>query len=172
MLSIDVLARLKEQPDFPQEDLTDTNAEFLSLMLANAGMLARGHGNAEKEYPIFIGTHQPLVIASENVFTDADKARAIDFGIKAFEAITLFVNARNPQASLVALEHNINGIIHPANTNGVREYFEEANDSFREAMPRTVNVIHESSKRFVGSTALAVLGGAVARQFELDNIEV
>ncbi len=171
MLSIDILAQLEEQSDFPQKDLSDTNAEFLSLMLANAQILRGGHSNAEKDYPIFIGTHRPLVIAAENILSDTDKTRAVDFGIKAFEAITLFVSARHPQASLSALEHNINGIIRPANVSNVREYFEEANDSFRGDMPRTAHVIRETSERFVGSAALAILGGAIARQFELDNIE-
>lgn len=168
----DILAHITDQRGFPREDLSDTNAEFLSLMLANAQLLAGGHSNAEKVYPIFTGTHQPLVIASENIFSDPNQSRAVDFGIKAFEAITLFVGAKHPTADLAVLEQNINGIIKPVHTNGVRAYFEDAHDAFHEHMPRTAHVIHEiSQRRFVGYAVLAVLGGAIARQFELDNID-
>lgn len=167
----ELLSAITEQPNFPFEDLDQTNAEFLSLMLANAQLLRNGHTIAERAYPIFLGTHKPLAVAADNIFCDADKTQAVNFGIQAFEAITLFVSAQPVQPALTALEHNINGIVKPINANGAREYFEEAHQVFTESMPRTASVIRDSSERFVGSSVLAVLGGAIARQFELDNIE-
>ena len=166
-----VSLRLRPQEKFPREDLTEVNAEILSLMLLNKQLVTNGHTTAEQVYPIFIGTHQPLAIASENLFDDEDKTRAVDFGIRAFEAITLFVAADTPKPSLDTLPVNINGIIKPANVRSVREYFAHANHAFISFMPQTANVIRETSQRFVGSAALAVLGGAIARQFELDNVE-
>lgn len=166
----ELIQRINSQPNFPHEDLDAVNAEFFSLMLANAELLANGHAIAERSYPIFIGTHQPLAIAAGNIFNDPDKAKDIDFGIKAFEAITLFVDAGLPRPDLESLEYNINGIVRPSNPDGVQGYFETAHSAFLDEMPRTAGVIRETSERFVGSAALAVLGGAIARQFELDNI--
>lgn len=166
----ELIQRIKSQPDFPNEDLDAANADFFSLMLANTELLANGHTFAERSYPIFVGTHRPLTIAAGNIFSDPDKTNDVNFGIKTFEAITLFVDARPPQPDFESLEYNINGIVRPSNPDGVQGYFEAAHGAFLVEMPRTASVIRETSQRFVGSATLAVLGGAIARQFELDNI--
>lgn len=172
MLSVgDIFERVSEQKDFPRQDIDAASARILSVMLANPSMHKTVHSAAEDTYPIFIGTHQPLAIAAEHLFDDPAKIRAINFGITAFEAVTLFVRAERPRPDLVVLEHNVNGIVHPANAGSVGEYFDHAYQIFQGEMPNTVEVISEASGRHVGSPQLATLGGAIARQFELDNIE-
>ncbi len=41
-----VLEQLEEQPGFPQEDLSGTNAAFISLLLANRVFLGSFHDAA------------------------------------------------------------------------------------------------------------------------------
>ncbi len=161
---------LEQQPQFPVEDLSDLNAEYLSLMLANRAILLDGHCGAENEYPIFSGTHTSLRLASGNVFYDTNKVQAISFGITAFEAMSYFVKADRLSVDYAALQKNIGNIIKPENAGGVQAYFEESYRDFHEVTPRAAAVIHESAQRYTGLASLSVLGGAIARRFELDNL--
>jgi hypothetical protein len=165
-----LLDTLEKQPNFPREDLSEINAMYLSLAIANLRLLGNVHTAAEEHYPIFSGTHRPLMMASENIFDNGDVVRAINFGIRALEAMTLFVQANRPTPALEELKSNISNIIKPSNTDAVSNYFVKARDSFIHETPRTADVITESSGRF-HPPRLAVLGAAIARQFELDNIQ-
>lgn len=134
-------------------------------------MLERGHRCAEEAYPIFNGTHRPLAIASGNIFGSNDSAlHSINFGIKALEALTLFVQAERPVPDIQILKQNIDNILKPSNIRGVEGYFERAQEEFRRDTPRTAEVIAEGSSRH-HLAHLAVVGAAIARQFELDNVE-
>ena len=166
MLITDVL---QPQPDFPRVDLTEDNASWLSMAMGNEGILRRGHRLAELQYAIFRATHRPLTIASANLFDSRSNTEAINFGIKALEAMTLLVDADAPDGDVVALESNINGIVAVANVAGVADYFEQAQAGFLTDTPRTAGVIHEAASRMF-DPRMAVLGGAIARQFELDNL--
>lgn len=164
-----ITEKLENQPNFPQEDLSETNALWLSMAIGNSGILQRGHQFAELQYRIFRATHRPLTIASENLFDSSHSISAIDFGIKALEAITLLVNADELEPDLNILESNINGIVTIRNKNGISDYFEEAQEAFLRETPRTAEVIQEGAARNYDKR-LALLGGAIARQFEIDNI--
>lgn len=167
-----LLDLLEKQPNFPREDLTETNATYLGLAMGNPKTLHSGHELAKREYRIFIGTHDPLLIATGNLFEDARVIKAIDFGIAALEAITLFVAADQPKPAIKVLEGNINSIVSVKNTAGVSEYFEAARAEFLAEAPRTAEVIAEGADRVhVGLAYAAVYGGAIARRFELDCVE-
>lgn len=161
---------LDRQPKFPREDLTDTNAELLAVVLMNRRVLNRGHHFAEREYSIFRATHPALDRASDNLFDAPDALMAVNFGIRALEAMTLLVDAEDVKADIDILKTNINSIVAVHNRGGVTEYFEQAQANFLHETPRTAGVISESASRYY-DPRFAVLGGAVARQFEIDNIE-
>jgi hypothetical protein len=164
------LEAIQPQPDFPRVDLTEANASYLTLALANANILKNGHRVAEKIHPMFAATHRSLAIAAENILDKPENLRAIEYGIKTLEAMSLFVNAQPLVPEHAVLEGNLIGIIKPSNLMLVQGYFEEANTGFLQETPRAAAVIAESSARFIGSQAyLAVTGGAAARQFGLDN---
>lgn len=165
------LDMLEHQPNFPIEDLSDKNAEYLGLILSNFEMLKRSHQLAEIAYPIFTGTHTPLYRAAEEFYDEPSDMAAINYGIVAFEAMTLLVIADTPKPDLEALEVNVNGVVNPNNKREVENYFEKAQAKFKGAMPHTALVIEESSSSRHGERyRLSLLGSAIARQFELDNI--
>lgn len=158
------------QPDFPKVDLSETNADFFSLALANPDILHSGHIVAETAYPLFPATHGSLAVAAEHLFNDPDNVRAIELGIRTLEVISLYVLSSPLEPDHETLRHNVIGIVKPSNTYGTQAYFERVHAEFLEETPRTASVIAESSARFIGARAsLAVVGGAVARQFGLDN---
>ena len=168
---MNILTPLEEQPRFPGEDLSAYNAQYLGLILSNAQSLTVGHQSAEYLYPIFSGTHQPLCRAASNILSDSSRVDDVDFGIKAFEAITAFVQAKRPVPALQIMRRNIQTIINPDNSNEVSEYFDQSYLTFVTSMPLTTAVIRESAERYRKQVNLAVFGGAIARTFELHNIE-
>ncbi|MGB4967464.1 MAG: hypothetical protein WBO35_04655 [Candidatus Saccharimonadales bacterium] len=162
--------QIERQPTFPAVDLTDINAFFLGLMLANAKCLGIGHKSAEIRYPIFSGTHPALRIATEKLLAEENQVKSVEFGIIAFEAITAFVDPDPPIPDLLCLEQNINGLVNPNNKSQVGDYFADSHTQFRQEMPRTAVVIEESASSYGVEPRLAVFGGAVARRFELHNV--
>jgi len=115
-----LLELVQKQPNFPKEDLTDVNAMYLGLAMSNRTYLYGAHDVAKSEYPLFTGTHNPLMIAVGELYDNERLVKAVDFGIAALEAVTLFVDAER---------------FHPS------------------------------------MAAAAIYGGAIARRFELDNVE-
>ncbi len=167
-----MLELLDEQPGFPNEDLSEDNAKYLGLILSKVSILAKSHKLAETAYPIFIGTHRPLYIAAEHLYDDPDALRAVNFGIVAFEAAMLLVDSDVPTPVPECLESNVNGIVNPANRNGVDDYFQQSHAELVEKMPQTAAVIAEGAASRHGERfPLAILGGAVAWRFEQDNVE-
>lgn len=166
----DPLELVSRQPHFPLEDLTQKNALYMDVVLANHSELELLHKIAEKLYPIFIGTHRPIVIASKNAFYDTSRVVHIDFGVRTFEAITAQVRAILPTPDFTALHSNITGIVNPLAVDAVVDYFDKSSATFLAELPRTAEVVAECAERYRMDKSCAVLGAAVARQFELDNV--
>ena len=162
--------KLEHQPNFPHEDLSEANTLWLSLGLGNNDIVTYVHTHVHTEYHfrIFRATHLPLTMAARNLYESQSTVSAINFGIKALEVMTMLVHANDLEPNLVVLENNINGIVDARNTRTVSSYFEEAQESFIRETPRTAQVIYESSQRH-NDPRLAVLGGAIARQFSIHN---
>lgn len=161
------LSRIEDQPDFPRVDLTPQNAEFLALVFPSDRLLRTWHNRSEYAYPIFTTTHWPLVKAVAQFYPDAPRMTNVNLGIRAIEAMTLVVGALPILPDIQVLSGNVSMIINPDNVDGVREYFEDAVSDFRTEMPRTIEVISEISEHHSSDRDLAVLGGAIARQFTL-----
>lgn len=131
-----LLDLLEPQPAFPREDLSEVNAAYLSLAIANLRLLERGHRCAEEAYPIFNGTHRPLAIASGNIFGSNDSAlHSINFGIKALEALTLFVQAERPVPDIQILKQNIDNILKPSTSEALKGISKERKKNFAVIRP-------------------------------------
>lgn len=167
-----VLRLLEAQPKFPKEDLTETNAQYLALALGNKQLLESGHTYAKRYFRLYTGTHNPLMQAAGNIYAEPRVLRAIDFGIAALETMSIFVGATEPEADLETLKNNITTIVTVRNVEHVEGYFAEAHAEFLDVAPRTARAIAEGSERaHPGLAHAAIYGGAIARRFELDNIE-
>lgn len=171
MAATGILKHIEDQPMFPREDLTPDNAEFLSLVLASPDLLSTWHRSAERVHPIFLVTHEPLIQAAWQFYPESERIRNVNLGIRTLEAIALLVGADAARPDVVVLNGNISGITNPENLDGVRGYFDEAVGVFHDEMPRTTSVIRELSEHRRVQAELAILGGAIARQFGLHNIE-
>lgn len=163
---------LQPQPDFPREDLTDSNAGMLELMLANAMIVYRGHQSAEKVSYVFSVGHRAIMAGNSRVFDgEHNKISAINLGVSSYETI----------AALVGDEGQ--GDFFTVNTNGAAlatvhgdyqliKYQQEAYERFLSETPRAAEVVSKSAGRYHGHLAYyAVYGAAIAYRFELDAEE-
>ena len=163
--------KIEVQPKFPIVDLTEPNAQILSLLLGNKLCVVKGHSAAEFFYPIFTQTHPALKKASNNIFPETAQVTSVNLGIGMFEAIMAYVQPDPPTPSSQALTNNIPAIQNPKNSRGVAEYFEDSYSRLCTETPLTAAVIRESAGYFRADPHLAAVGGGIARMFELNNIE-
>src|SRR5690606_5163348 len=129
-------------------DLSQKNAEYIGLVLSNRNIFNSSHVLAEKAYGIFHGTHPALRIATKNILHEDHHLRGIEFGIRAFEALTLLVSADAPTVAMESLEDNINNIIDPGNASGVANYFDTSHAKLQAETPSLMEVVQEAAGRY------------------------
>lgn len=168
-----LLGGIESQPRFPQEDLTEDNAALLELMLANPDIAKLGHAKGEQFVPAFQLIHPAALRGTARVHEEPARLEALDHGIASFETLCLLLasnmNAHPRVAAVIAARF----AGHAAAITSVEQYLYGSLETMRDEMPLTTEVVSESSRRFFGYfTEYALLGAALARQMELDAIEV
>lgn len=163
-------ASIDRQPNFPKEDLTDKNAEILSLLLMNREVLYQGHAAAESQVQIYKLGHQAFARAIGQMFDESSKVAALNHGITTYEAISSFVTYPPSAENEAIVILNAAGIV---STRHLDEYAYEAVESLILATPRTAEVVAETTRYPAGSSIayLAMVGAGMARKFELDNMD-
>ncbi len=162
------LTGLETQPDYPADDLTDGNAELLSLMLANPKLANDGHVAIEQCVPAFRLFHPGAMGSADRVFTGARHLEAVDYGVVCYEALCAMV-AANKEKLDIRIAARVCALLERATPMSIETYVHDAADEMRHELPRTAGVIHEASARHYGYYAnLAVTGAALAWRMELD----
>lgn len=161
---------LESQPDFPVADLSESNAELLELMLANADLVRQGHLRAEQASWIFRAGHPAMRTAASRIFSDSSYTGAFDHGISSYETIAAFIQTTPEPSDMFAVNANAIGISSKMQDDKLYNYIDFAAQKFEYELPRTAEVVLVSSQRVYREIArYAVYGAAMARQFELDG---
>lgn len=165
------IVTLEPQHDFPREDISDSNADMLELLLLNGEMVELSHLSAEKVSYLYQIGHKGLVIAAASHIDDQARQRAFSYGITTFEAVAALVR---PDIDISA--HNDAIRINPE-VLGAQQHLEykfldtvdKVRDSFAADLPRTRSLVGQSAARFCRDYPdYAITGAAVARWLELD----
>lgn len=159
---------LESQPNFPSEDLTDANATLLELLLANQTVLDQAHYNAEKESLLFRVGHRAIIANTSRFIDHAAYIEAISSGIAKYEVISRTVN---PDQAKRAHNHEaaLSYFINPDPTLDYLTLVGDTRDTFSFEMPRTKNVIEESTPfRLRQYQEYILAGAALARMAEID----
>lgn len=165
------LLHLESQPRFPYDDLTENNAEFLQLILANDELMSRGHVAAEDIRPVFKVGHRSILSAGQRLDYETSQGEALDKGSAMFEAMSAMVNL-TPSASSAFKMRDIGAALEGAfDESWVRGYFLDAYDCFRNENPLAAEVVRSASRLSSSMAEYAVLGAAISRHFEIDTIE-
>lgn len=169
---MNLLTGLENQPNFPKEDLTDANADLLSLMLANFELVETGHRQAEIISWIYRVGHRAQAQAGERIMGEKQASlEAFDHGVRAFETASSLIRATAGEYDELIVNHNGVALAHAMSDDRLRDYMDEARDRFGSEMPRTVEVLAEASQHLSANLAgYAIFGAALARQFELDAV--
>ena len=165
-----LLMGLEAQPDYPAKDLTDSNAELLSLMLANTTLAKDGHVAIEQSVPAFRLFHPAAMASADRIFEVPRHLEAIDYGVVCYEALCAMV-AANKRKLDIRTAARVCALLERTTACSIETYVHDAADEMRHELPRTAAVIREASARHYGYFAnLAVTGAALAWQMESDAI--
>lgn len=162
---------IEHQPNFPKEDLTDTNAQALCVMLSSQEMIKQGHGAAESMTKIYQLGHKAFTSAINRIYDSPTTIEAINSGITLYEAISSLVTHPPYTEEEASLILNAFGISQQISARHFDDYASEAVESLILATPRTADVVAETMNDRSGRhiARLAVVGAGMARKFELDN---
>lgn len=162
---------IEHQANFPQEDLTDTNAEVLCVMLSSRELVRQGHEAAEIAAQIYKLGHKALSAVVARCFESPSSVAAFNQGVATYETISSLVTHPPRTGEEVTLLLNAFGIERQMTARNLDNYIEEAADQLVLATPRTAQVIAETAANHINryGVHLAVIGAAAARRFELDN---
>lgn len=163
-----LLMGLEAQPDYPAKDLTDSNAELLSLMLANPTLAHGGHVAIEQCVPAFRLFHPAAMGSADRIFDEGRHLEAIDYGVVCYEALCAMLAAKKEKLD-IRIAAKVCALLERTTAGSIERYVHDAADEMRHELPRTADVIHEASARHYGYFAnLAVTGAALAWRMELD----
>ena len=165
------LFTIEPQPDFPTEDLTDVNAGFLELLLANREIFALAHDTAERASSLYRVGHRAIIASLASYTQESLQVSAISSGTALFEAISTTVRLGN-----IPPAHNsqqaMNYFINPEPTLDYLTLLGDVQDAFCSEMPRTSAVIKESaSPEYRPYIGYVLAGAALTRMAELDVVQ-
>lgn len=167
-----MLVRLEPQPEFPRQDLTESNAELLELMLANLGLVETMHVAAENASWVYKLGHPAMRRAGERLQALQSKSEAFSHGVSAYEAIAALLSTVPERCEGLTVNVNAVAIAIKMPEDDLVDYIDEARQRFDTETPRTAAVVDSSARRFFrGIAGYAVYGAALARQFELEGTE-
>lgn len=162
------LLALESQPNFPIEDLTDANAALLELLLANQEIFEQAHHTVEEGSLLFRIGHRAILANTGRFIERPEQLDAISNGIAKYEVISLTVS---PDQAMRTHEHSkvLSYFINPEPTLDYLTLIGDTRDTFSLEMPRTMEVVKESTpRRYRPYQEYVIAGAALARMAEVD----
>ena len=167
-----IITGIEAQPNFPREDLTDDNAAILELLLSNRELVGESHAISEKTSWVFKVGHRVVNAVAAGILERDGRLEAVNHGTTVYEALSALLAAAPTRTSeLFAVEMQAATWTQADATRAVT-YQQEAYAAFHQELPRTKEVVESAAGRFYPHlTSYALLGAAMARQFELDCVD-
>jgi hypothetical protein len=166
-----IITGIEAQPNFPREDLTDDNAAILELLLSNRDLVGESHAISEQTSWVFRVGHRVVNTVAAGVLERDGRLEAVNHGTTVYEAMSALLTAAPTDTNeLFAVEKQAAAWTEADTTNAVT-YQQEAYAAFHQDLPRAKEVVEAAASRFYPHfTGYALLGAAMARQFEIDCI--
>ncbi len=168
---VELLTGLSAQPEFPNQDLTDNNAAMLELLLSNQDIVTESHQASERISWVFKVGHKVVSAVTGTVLDHDSRYNALDHGASLYEAMSLLLAAVPTRTSeLFSVQTQAAAWMH-ADITQLADYQEKAYAIFTSNLPKTKEVVVSAAMRYYPQlTSYAVLGAAMAHQFELDTV--
>ncbi|HET8883944.1 MAG TPA: hypothetical protein VFM68_00555 [Candidatus Saccharimonadales bacterium] len=163
------LITLEAQNNFPHEDISDSNAEILEMLLQNQTIHESSHKSAEAASILYKMGHQTLLTASQ-IEPELSQSDALSHGISTYEAISALVHPN------VDAEVHDSITIHPhlkMAYMALRYNFDDETERvysyFGENLPRMRQIVETSAERFhKRPREYAIIGAALAHQIDIN----
>ena len=91
------------QPNFPNEDVNEVNAEIFSQLLYEGGFIETAHDEAERGVEAFRIGHQMLKSLSLALYMDKAQKSAFSYGSIVYEALSITVRPVRPVRQLLTV---------------------------------------------------------------------
>jgi len=164
-----LLVGLEHQPNFPNEDLNESNAAMLEMLLQNLLFVEDGHRSTEDACWVYKVGHPAVMRVVRQVYEAEQSQHAVDHGVKLFESIVSIVSTPPERIAHFAAERTLIQLIHGKDSEELRNYSFDAVDDLREQLPVASETIRQAAQRQCGRlTEYALLGAAMSRQFSID----
>lgn len=170
------LIHLQPQADFPEQDITESNADMLKNVLCDPGLREYTHQTVEKSTTLYRLSHLAL---RELIGTSSDinkqGAEWFNSGIVQYESTAGLLRLNSGEHlsyfdNLVPAQY----MIHLLKAKDQNQYFDKAHTRLLNDQPNLCDVIETVTKRTVGAAHStiehALLGAAVQRQIEIDAL--
>ncbi len=166
----EIIVGIAPQPDFPKEDLSQMNAAILELMLSNRNFVIDGHAASEQASWVFTVGHRVMSKVSGEVLGHDNRFEALNHGATVYEVMSMFLDAAPTRTSSTFSVETQAAAWVKASPEKLIDYQEEAFATFSQNLPRAKEVVASATSRFYPHlTSYAILGAAMAHQFELDT---
>lgn len=184
---------LEKQPDFPTEDLTEKNVDFLRELLQKPNLthtlspenysghleqfllrfeLNKTEFSSNTKHQLYSNPYSVFRSAQLEGVSDADSHIGLLYGYTLNEIITELISPNEllaHDAPTIIAAHSLN---EATRQRSLQDFIRDAKDSFLKQQKRTARLIGESAaKLYAVSAEDAVLGAAIRRQIELDSRE-
>jgi hypothetical protein len=167
-----LITGIEAQPNFPKEDLTDDNAAILELLLSNRDLVGESHVISEQTSWIFKVGHRVIATVASGILEKDDRLEALDHGTTIFEAMSGLLTATPVNSSALFAVETQAAAWTQADAAQSADYQQEAYEAFHRDLPKAEEVVTIAAARFYPHfTGYALIGAAMARQFELDCID-
>ena len=158
--------------DFPRQDLSESNAQLLSLMLANKAIVQQGHNTAEKISFVYRVGHAAIKVVAHDILSEPRFIRAFDHGVRTYETIAWLTSSAPERCDMFSINRQAHQLVSGLTPDELSAHIDAAYENLVADLPRTAAVITESAERFYPAIPhYAVYGASLARQFELDSVE-
>lgn len=159
----------EKQPDFPADDITDSSAALLELLLQHQEGVETMHRQAEALNDLYQTLHPQLDTLAKDSFQNSSGEQAFSYGIGLFEVLSVLVTQEQEDTALPKR------IMALAASQKLKHNFivqiSDERDRFREELPLAASVVVESSTRFHrGREDYVLCGAAALRKLVLDAV--
>ncbi|MNS86211.1 hypothetical protein D3C72_1201090 [compost metagenome] len=128
------LTLLNHQPEFPEQDLTQTNAAFFEFFLQNGTLLEASHSGAEQSNLLFNLAHLAAT-HSKDTFIDDSHHAGFTHGFTLYEIMSSLIAPRTDYFTDVTAMAATRSLNIALRTKKQDELLNDARDEFRSVQP-------------------------------------
>lgn len=166
-----IITGIAPQPNFPHEDLVESNAEILSLLLSNTQILVESHSRSEDAEGLYKILHPRVNSSVGSILTEHHQLSALSEGLVAYEAISAMVVKQIDIHKTIQLAAKYGAGITHTQPDTLQDALSVSYKIFCDNMQNTKEVIQQvTARRYRELGEYAIRGAALMYAIETDRL--